>query len=72
MQKKIPLSSWASANALTRHQARNLVSAGKIEGAELRRVTLRRWYVPADARPDFTDRRRKDARKRGSPNTRSA
>lgn len=72
MSKIIPLSRWAEANCLTRHQAFNLVRAGKVTGAEIRQVTIRRWFVPADARPDLSDRRKKDVGRRESPIARSA
>lgn len=72
MSKIVPISRWASANGLTRDQALNLARAGKIEGAALRKVELQRWYVPADARPIFADRRRRDARKPGRPDARPA
>lgn len=72
MRKMIPLSLWAAASGLTRHQAFNLVRSGKVDGAEIRPITIRRWFVPADARPVLTDRRRRSARQPGSPNVRSA
>lgn len=68
----IPLSTWAENNGISRKTASNLVRRGKIPGAERRRITNDWWYVPANARPDFTDRRKKEYRKRESPNARSA
>ena len=72
MTSLIPLSAWAKKHGISRQSALNLIHWGKLPGAERRKVTTEWWYVPADARPDLTDRRRKDARKRGSPNARSA
>lgn len=72
MSTLIPLSQWAAANGLSRDQALNLARADKIPGARLRKVTLQRWYAPADARPTLADRRRKNAIDHGSPNVRTA
>lgn len=72
MTSMIPVSAWAKTNGIAHEAALTMVRRGKIPGAERRKVTTEWWYVPADALPDFTDRRRKDTRKRGSPNARSA
>ncbi len=72
MTPTIPVSAWAKMHGITRQSALNMIRWGKVPGAERRKVTTEWWYVPVDALPDFTDRRRKDARKRRIPNSRSA
>lgn len=72
MSSMIPVSAWAKMHRISRRAALNMVSRGKVPGAEHRKVTAEWWYVPADALPDCADRRRKNARQRGTPNARSA
>lgn len=72
MTPMIPVSTWAEKHGISRQHALNMINGGKVPGAVRQVTTAERWYVPADARPDFTDRRRKDAGGRGSPDVRSA
>lgn len=72
MLSLIPVSDWAEMHGISRQSALNMIRRGKITGATRRTITTEWWYVPADALPDFTDRRRKENRKRGSPNVLSA
>lgn len=70
----VPLSEWAKKHGISRQQALNIVRAGKIPHADrwkFSKPTIQ-WYIPEDALPDFSDRHRKDVRKRESPNDTSA
>ena len=72
MNSMVPISAWAEMSGISRDEALTMVRRGKIAGARLQKVAADRWFVPADALPDFTDRRRKDAGQREGPNARSA
>ncbi len=72
MPSMIPVSAWAKMHGISRQSAANMIHLGKVPGATRRKVITEWWYVPADALPDLTDRRRRNAKERGSPNARSA
>jgi hypothetical protein len=60
MPASVPLSTWAESHGLSRVTALNMAHRGKIKGAKLTKITTACWYVPVDAVPDLTDRRRKN------------
>ncbi len=72
MPSMIPVSAWAKIHGISRDLALTMVRRGKIPGARLKKVLNEWWYVPVDALPDLTDRRTKEARKRGGASSRSA